>query len=125
MAETKVTNYELAPEISSYSTSEVDTGAKWVDGSAIYKKTVNFGALPNNTTKAVAHGVTNLSYIIKYEALTKRTSDGIIQVMPRANVTSIANQSTLEFSATNISVQSVVDLSSYNVTYVTIYYVKT
>ena len=39
------------PIIMDYSTNEVNTGAKWIDGSAIYKKTINTGALPNNGSK--------------------------------------------------------------------------
>lgn len=50
-----------------YSTSEVDTGATWIDGAHIYKKTINFGNLPNATVKNVAHGISNLNYVIKIE----------------------------------------------------------
>lgn len=52
------------PIIMDYSTSEIDTGTKWIDGSTIYKKTIDFGYLPNETTKAVAHGITNLDKVI-------------------------------------------------------------
>ena len=47
----------------SYSTDEVKTGGKWIDGKPIYRKVVNFGALPNATTKNVAHGVNNIGDI--------------------------------------------------------------
>ena len=46
------------------STSEVNTGFTWVDGSPIYKKTVNFGVLPNNTSKQVAHNIQNVDYFL-------------------------------------------------------------
>lgn len=36
---------------------EVLTSRRWIDGKPIYQKVINFGALPNNTTKSVAHGV--------------------------------------------------------------------
>ena len=51
--------YGGAPIIMDYSTSEVDTGYTWTDGSPIYKKTINIGALPNATTKSVAHNISN------------------------------------------------------------------
>lgn len=41
-----------------YSTTEQATGQKWIDGKDIYAITVNCGALPNNTTKAVETGIT-------------------------------------------------------------------
>lgn len=30
----------------------------------VYQKSVDFGALPNNTMKYVAHGITNIDYVI-------------------------------------------------------------
>lgn len=47
----------------SYSTQEVKTGGTWIDGKPIYRKVVDFGALPNATTKKVAHGVSNIGDI--------------------------------------------------------------
>ena len=65
-----VTAAKLDPSVltfGSYSTSEVDTGFTWIDGKHIYKKTINFGTLPNNTTKNVAHSITNLEYVVRIE----------------------------------------------------------
>lgn len=55
----------------SYSTSEQATPFTWIDGKTIYKKTVDVGALPNNSAKSVAHGVTGLDYVIKIEGIIK------------------------------------------------------
>ena len=43
-----------------YSTDEQDTGLKWTDGRTVYQKTINFGSLPNASTKKVSHGITNI-----------------------------------------------------------------
>ncbi|MDD3241777.1 MAG: type II secretion system protein [Bacilli bacterium] len=44
-----------------FSTSaEQLTGDKWINGKPIYTKTIDFGALPNTTTKTVAHNVLNV-----------------------------------------------------------------
>lgn len=59
-----------------YSTTEQDTGAKWIDGKAIYKKTINFGVMPNNATKGVAHGISSLYDIVRYEAATSTGAGG-------------------------------------------------
>ena len=57
-----------------YSTTEHLTGRKWIDNKDIYEKTVNFGALPNNTSKEVEHGIT-YDNIINIESVAKNTSD--------------------------------------------------
>ena len=50
-----------------YSTSEQDTGCKWIDGKKIYKKTISLGNLPNATTKSVAHNISHLNFPVKIE----------------------------------------------------------
>lgn len=40
-----------------YSTTEVDTGKKWIDGKPIYRKVFNYGQLPNNTSVGVKHNI--------------------------------------------------------------------
>lgn len=48
----------------SYSLSEMNTGAKWVDGKDIYKKTVYWASLPNNTeVQSGSLGVANINAI--------------------------------------------------------------
>ncbi len=56
-----------------YSTEEQIVG-EWIDGSTLYEKMVECGALPNNGTKNVAHGITNLAYVVKMEGTAVRTS---------------------------------------------------
>lgn len=51
-----------------YSTEEHIIGT-WIDGSTLYEKTIDFGALPNNTTKNVAHNISNIKRIVKVEAI--------------------------------------------------------
>lgn len=65
---------EAASHDIGYSTSEVDTGATWTDGSKIYKKTIDFGALPNDTDKDVAHGISNLGRLIDMNGIISYTS---------------------------------------------------
>lgn len=110
------------PIILDYSTSEINTGAKWIDGSAIYKKTVNFGALPNNTTKTVAHGISGLAKVIKMEGYTKN-SNNVFQMLPYVPTNS-AYLTNVHTDLTNIEMQSIGDLSGYTECYVTLYYTK-
>lgn len=55
--ETSVTN------LGTYSTSEVNTGKKWIDGKPIYRKTIFISSLPNNTTTQYSHGISNVDRI--------------------------------------------------------------
>ena len=54
--------------LETYSTTEQRIGT-WIDGKPVYRKVINFGNLPNATTKNVAHGISNLKDIIKIEGV--------------------------------------------------------
>ena len=110
------------PSNMNYSTTETKTGATWIDGSPIYKKTINFGALPNNATKNTAHGISNLSKVIKIEGYAKNSSD-VFQMIPYVPTTN-AYLANTRVNSTDIITQSVGDLSSYTECYITLYYTK-
>lgn len=66
-----VTKAKLAQDaLDNYSLSEVDTGATWLDGKKIYKKTIDFGAEPSaNQEKTVNANISNLDKVIKIEGI--------------------------------------------------------
>ena len=106
-----------------YSTSEQDTGCKWIDGKKIYKKTIDFGSLPNNSTKNVAHGINNLGDVIDIRG-TAKASWGTYQlplVFSGSDVNYITNVSV---NATNISMSNSADRSGFTA-YATLWYTKT
>ena len=47
-----------------FSTSEVNTGVKWIDGKTIYRKVIDVGPLPNSGTEDTPHGIANLDSVI-------------------------------------------------------------
>ena len=105
----------------SYSTDEVKTGGKWIDGRPIYKKTIDCGALPNNAIKNVAHNITDLDLVTKCYGGARHDTYRIL--LPNAgNVSS----STIEVyvNDTDIVIHANSDRSKYN-GYVTIEYTKT
>ena len=108
-------------ENSSYSTSEVKTNATWIDGKKIYKKTIDFGALPNATNKAVAHGISNLDRIIKVEQSIDNNGTGFLEI---SSGNSDNNTFNLYGTATTISV-TVTDNRSGCYAYFTLWYTKT
>lgn len=104
-----------------YSTTEVNTGNKWIDGKPIYRKVINFGALPDTSTKAVAHNISNLDTIIDYKALAK----SINAILPIPYMALTASYGIyMYFDATNITVETGYNRSAYSM-YVVLEYTKT
>lgn len=104
-----------------YSTSEVDTKVKWIDNKTIYRKTINFGALPNATTKSVAHGVSGLSEVVKIEGIAKSSSGNYasVPVVP-GNANALCDCSV---NSTDVTMTAGSDRSGWSA-YVTFYYTK-
>ena len=104
-----------------YSYTEQAVGT-WVDGSTIYKKTIDFGALPDATTKTVEAGLTNVGIVIKIEGICYLASYF-------ATLDSNNSSSSVEWifgyskSADEIRCITEYDRSNYRA-YVTIYYTK-
>lgn len=103
-----------------YSLNETNTGIKWIDGSAIYKKTISLGNLPNNTTKTVAHGISNFGVLVNLEGhFTNGTNTGPLPY----SATTLAKNVQIYADATNITIGTGEDRSAYS-GYATLYYTK-
>lgn len=63
-------------EVNDYSTTEIDTGKKWIDGKSIYRKVLTITSVASNTP----HGITNLDRVISYYGNMKRSSGVIIMI---------------------------------------------
>lgn len=68
--------WEETTDPESYSTNEVKTNKTWINGKSIYRKIVEFGSFPNNTSKTVATGITDLLKIISLEYTWYDSTDG-------------------------------------------------
>lgn len=119
-----VTSNAVANSIS-YSTTEQDTGAKWIDGRPIYKKTVNTGALPSSASdKQINHNISNLDFVIHIEGFA-------LNPLTKANLPlpSVSNNKTYDLGLWNdntiIDISVGTNRSSYSISYVTMLYVKT
>ena len=64
-----------------YRTTETRIGT-WIDGSPLYRKVINFGALPNNSNKDVAHNIQNIGVTISCIGMAVRTSDSRALTIP-------------------------------------------
>ncbi len=59
-----------------YSTSDVDTGKKWVDGKPIYRKVVTATNQGQNATITFSPAIENLDLVISIEGFMKATTGG-------------------------------------------------
>ena len=116
------TVYSVSGGGESYSTTETLTGGTWIDGKPIYRKIVNFGALPNSTSKSVAHGISGISKIIKFSAVT--TNGTYWLNLPHTNPTTLANSIAIECTATNVTITSGSNRTNYTECYCIIEYTK-
>lgn len=106
-----------------YSTEETVSGGTWIDGSTIYKKTINFGALPNAANKAVAHGISNLNRVIRVEAIADYGTGNTKFPVPFSSPTGLGSGVSLAIESSTIEIRTGSDRSGATA-YVTIYYTK-
>ena len=114
------TNLNSIQEISVYSTNELEIG-KWIDGKPLYRKAISFGALPNNTTKSMAHNISNLKRVVKLEGFAGSSQNLGGITLPHATGTPIA----LYADNTNVNVKTNNDATAYTEAYIYVYYTKT
>lgn len=104
----------------SYSTSEKWTGGYWIDGKKIYKKTINFGSLPNSGEKQVNHGI-SLGNVIKIEGWCFSNALGWYN-LPFAASGNWAIEVKIYYNT--VVVVTGVDRSGISTAYITLYYTK-
>lgn len=87
-----------------------------------YRKVVNFGALPDTTTKNVAHGITcddNTIFTRIYGVATDPTGTYSYLPLPYASNT-LVNNIDLSVTGTNVSITTGIDRTAYTIVYVII-----
>ena len=67
--------------LGSYSTTEVDTGKKWIDNSPIYRKVISIGDVEAATASNTDHGITNLGLVIDYKLIAISDSSFIYPLL--------------------------------------------
>lgn len=105
-----------------YSTDEKVVGI-WVDGSTLYEKTIDFGTLPNATTKRVNHLIENVNDIWITDGFANNPTSRFTQQLSLSGIT-INDQFT--FGVNNTYVQCITnsDRSAYTNCFVTLRYTK-
>lgn len=111
-----------------YSTDEKIVGT-WIDGSYVYQKTFNIGALPNGGTKHVAHNIGNFGTLIKIFGTMKGSNQASLPFVMGGSASAITlndlnYQVMVAVDTTNIDIAVNQNLSSFN-GYITLQYTKT
>ena len=106
-----------------FSTEEQYLG-KWIDGSDYYGKTIVFGALPNATTKAVSHNISNIGKVIDYFGTAIRADKNTMS-LPVVSVINLSYGVNIYVTATSVSIETAYNYSAFTETYITILYTKT
>lgn len=114
---------EKITKSSTYSTDEQAVGT-WIDGKTIYRKVINFGILPNATSKLVPHNISNLKNFVKIEGIAIR-DDNFAQMLPLV-YRGIDTEYNTSLAVTNTQISIICDNDRTNFTaYVTLEYTKT
>lgn len=120
---TDATNsFNIAKE-NNYNTAEKVIG-KWIDGKPVYQKTIDFGALPNSTSKSVNHEINNLDLILSIEGIVYQNTskDGFLCL--NDHKTDFAWATRVSASKTTVTIGASVDRSPFSA-YITLKYTKT
>lgn len=106
-----------------YSTEEQVVGT-WINGETIYQKTIDFGSLPNGTTKQVEHNIDNLSMIVNMYCIRYSSNNSEFSVVPSAEPNGNSWASNLSADSTYVKIKTAEDYS-FQKAYITIKYTKT
>ena len=74
-----------------YSVEEQATGVKWTDGKMIYQKTLSLSGLTGTGAKTLAHGITGLLNVTKFESGYVILASGVKAPIPRVSTDMTAN----------------------------------
>ena len=105
-------------EALTYSTTEHKVG-KWIDGSDLYEKTIDFGTLPNNTTKAVSSGLSNVT-VREIKGYAKSSTNTLMLPYVGSNTINFY----YVFSDNSVTAAATGNLTAYTECYVTLRYTK-
>lgn len=119
-ADNYIAVYGGDPIIMDYSTNEVNTGAKWIDSSAIYKKTISLGHLPDTSTATVAHNIVGLLSLVKLEGYFTNGTNRAPLPYPSPTATKCVQ---VYVDSSNITIVTGEDRSAYT-GYLTLYYTR-
>jgi hypothetical protein len=109
--------------LENYSTEERRIGT-WIDGKPLYRKVISCGALPNATSKSVAHGIANLDTFTSVRGIAMATNYKYTKTLPSATPSDLKGAIGLDVSDTSIFISTGLDRTEYTKSYVILEYTK-
>ena len=106
-----------------YSTTEKIVGS-WVDGKPLYQKTINFGALPNASTKYNTSSGIATSKVKRMWGYSTTGSTTVELPHAGAGSTSADDAIAIFFDSSGLGVSTGKDRSNFTTTYITVQYTK-
>ena len=100
------------------------TGSNWIDGKPIFRKVVNFGAMPNAANKDVAHGIPteDIDWIVSCEGVAADRTFGIF--LPLSYPTAAARIELFVIGST-IRITTDSDFTNWDECFIILEYTKT
>lgn len=127
MATRKGFNYytkeEIDEDILGYSTEEKAAG-KWIDGSIIYKKTIEYNSGITTGVTHISHGIDNFGIAIKAEVIGV-ASNATLLIPALARDSAGSGNSVTPWVATATEVRIYSTMNYADTIYITLYYTKT
>lgn len=120
----QITQNNISKDMVNYSLEEQVIGS-WIDGKPLYQKTINYGALPNKTSKSIPSGIENLDYIISMYGTALSSSYKAIKLLPFVHSSDIKYNIQMDYRNNGVFITSSNDFSAYDISYITIQYTKT
>jgi len=122
-------------EVGQYNTQELVTGESWFTrGDATqfrypFRKVIDFGALPNNASTSVAHGITTNGSTVFTKIYGTATDQGASSItaaipIPYAHSSLVGDQIELSVDATNVIITTAIDYSAFTETYIVLEYIQ-
>jgi hypothetical protein len=90
---------------------------------SVYRKVINFGALPNTGTKSVAHDIAIETTFI-FTRIYGCSSDPVNKKYIPLPYASATNDIELNVNATNVNIITISNMSAYTTTYIVLEYTK-
>lgn len=94
-------------------------------GLPVYQKIVNFGALPNATSKSLNHGITGLQYFTDISGVAFTTGLTTLPLPFVNDANSTGGQVSILANGTQVVVNTTTNRTAYTTCYVTLQYTKT
>jgi hypothetical protein len=124
MGTARIKQRTVGAGLSDYKLGEVNTGERWINGQLIYCTIVDFGALPNATTKNVAHNISPIGQLVDLRGIAQAAGP-TVRPLPYAPdpAGTVATGIQLSLTSTNVVIKTGADYSTSN-GYVFVYYTK-